>query len=855
MELGVDIAELNVVNMRNVPPTPANYAQRSGRAGRSGQPAFVFTYCSSGRPHDQYFFRQPQLMVAGAVTTPRLDLSNEDLLRAHVHAVWLGTANLSLGSSLGEVLDVAGDEPTLAILEHVQQVLDNVELRRRAFTIARAALGSAIQGLVEPTEGDADAWLQRVLDQIPNSFSQACERWRGLYRAAHAQSKRQSAIVRDAARDQADRKAATRLRNEAEAQLRLLTVADSGSHYSDFNSYRYFASEGFLPGYNFPCLPLSAFLPGRRKGRKTNDEFLTRPRFLAISEFGPRSIVYHEGSRYVINKVILPVDSDEDSIKRRASQCETCGYLHPIGDDPGPDLCEYCGEELPPALTNLFRMENVAARRRDRINSDEEERLRLGYELKTGLRFVRRSGVVSLRKGTLKTEDGTDLLDLTYGHAAEIWRMNLGWRRRANKDQLGYLLDVERGYWARNQAVDDDPNDPMTTRVERVVPYVRDHRNCLLIRPCADLPVEAMASLQAALKTAIQVEYQLEDRELAAEPLPGMEDRQVLLFYEAAEGGAGVLRRLIEDPRSLARVARSAIELCHFDPESGDDLGGPPGARERCEAACYECLLSYYNQRDHGILDRGIAFQHLRTWASALVDAAPGPLSRDEHLRQLMNLTDSELERRWLRLVEGLGLALPSHAQQLVESCGVKPDFAYSARRVVIFIDGPPHDSAKQKEEDEENDDKLLDAGFDPIRFHHAADWEAILTQRADVFGTPLRKPEVGPSAFGGTDPDTGTSGLDLDLFDDEWHPLIQALADTDGVSVDAGGDVQRAGRVVGMDIAVVVRGDRQVRVVSAADPKANEIAAALGEQDCAVVTISPTQESALRTVLEALGA
>ena len=45
MELGVDIAELNFVNLRNVPPTPANYAQRSGRAGRGGQPALVFTYC------------------------------------------------------------------------------------------------------------------------------------------------------------------------------------------------------------------------------------------------------------------------------------------------------------------------------------------------------------------------------------------------------------------------------------------------------------------------------------------------------------------------------------------------------------------------------------------------------------------------------------------------------------------------------------------------------------------------------------------------------------------------------------------------------------------------------------------
>ena len=40
MELGVDIAALNAVHMRNVPPTPANYAQRGGRGGpqRTGGP-------------------------------------------------------------------------------------------------------------------------------------------------------------------------------------------------------------------------------------------------------------------------------------------------------------------------------------------------------------------------------------------------------------------------------------------------------------------------------------------------------------------------------------------------------------------------------------------------------------------------------------------------------------------------------------------------------------------------------------------------------------------------------------------------------------------------------------------------
>ena len=104
MELGVDIAALNAVHMRNVPPTPANYAQRGGRAGRSGQAALVITYASSQSPHDQYFFQQPKAMVHGEVRAPILELANRDLIDSHLQAAWLSCVDQPLDPCIAELL-------------------------------------------------------------------------------------------------------------------------------------------------------------------------------------------------------------------------------------------------------------------------------------------------------------------------------------------------------------------------------------------------------------------------------------------------------------------------------------------------------------------------------------------------------------------------------------------------------------------------------------------------------------------------------------------------------------------------------------------------------------------------------
>ena len=489
---------------------------------------------------------------------------------------------------------------------------------------------------------------------------------------------------------------------------------------SEFYPYRYFASEGFLPGYNFTRMPIRSFMESEDAG----GEYISRPRFVALNEFGPRNVIYHDGAKYRIDKIIL---TEAELKMENGKICPKTGYFlydKQYGYEVDPIINEMLQLDAKKHLhTTLIEMSETRAYELQRITCQEEERTKKGYDIQTY--FAVDGGLEDTIEGIVKVSD-TNLLHIHYLPTCRIFKLNLKWR--ASKE-YGFTINLNNGCWqSKKQKIENGEKD----EIQDVKLFTSDTANALYIQPIKALGLKGgkngVITIMFAIKRAIENYFQVESNEIGA-TIMGEEEAPNILIYEAAEGSLGVLSQMVDTPKIYQAIMEEAYRVCFF--KDGIEHEG------EVLPATYDDLLSYYNQYYHQQIDRNLVRDALKNLKESAVEISSNKSfsSYDEQCRFLEAARDSNssTEEKFLKYLYQNKLKLPDEAQPRIPNLYVRPDFFYKPN-ICIFCDGTPHDENHVKEGDSEKRAALKNAGYQVLIWYYKDSLEAFVAKRPDIF-------------------------------------------------------------------------------------------------------------------------
>ncbi|MCL4514092.1 MAG: DEAD/DEAH box helicase [Firmicutes bacterium] len=561
-ELGVDLGDLDIIFLRNVPPEAFNYAQRVGRAGRrKGYPGFAITYCRRG-PHDLYHFSEPQRMLSGKVRPPALNLRNEKIITRHIAATALAAFFRAFPQRFRTV------EGLFADLVRPSGVSDFVVFLREH----QAQLEETLRAVVPPDMavqvGLADGtWIDKIAGG-ESRFS--------LAEAEVSSDYRSVADLKVTAAGREDFKTA------GWARARVKTIAEE-------DALSFLSRKAIIPKYGFPVDVVELDTQRTKQGQEAFEVSLQRDLGIAISEFAPTSKVIANKKEWTSYGLKRVAEKEWDRWWYARCAIHNRFERQPWRDEKQPPQFEECCERMVITqyvdpkfgfMTNLQKPEEPR-RRPARVFTTRP--YFAGFRDREGDKI--NFGVVSLT-----TVSPGDMVILCEGRRGEGFyvcgQCGAGFRERkkphknpAGQYCNGTLNQVSLGHEFVTDVLQLQFQQPLEEEMDPV----------WLAFSLAYAIVEGAAEVLEVPSTDLNATVAYGDAQYPAPPI---------ILYDNVPGGAGLVARL-EGKESLRACLEAAQKR----------VSGNCGCDE--DTSCYGCLRSYRNQFAHQYLKQGPVMHYL----------------------------------------------------------------------------------------------------------------------------------------------------------------------------------------------------------------------------------------------------